>query len=89
VRELENVLERAMALSDGSRIGPDEIQVRVAGPRETREESHGLGERLDSLQREAIRKALEANRWNKTAAARQLGLTLRALRYRMQKLGLD
>ena len=34
-------------------------------------------------------KALEANRYNKTAAARQLGLTLRALRYRMQKLGMD
>ncbi|GJQ56320.1 MAG: hypothetical protein HKUEN07_28890 [Rhodocyclaceae bacterium] len=48
-----------------------------------------LGERIDSVQREAIQKALEANRFNKTAAARQLGLTLRALRYRMGKLGME
>ena len=39
--------------------------------------------------REAIERALKDNRYNKTAAAKQLGLTLRALRYRMQKLGID
>jgi two-component system response regulator PilR (NtrC family) len=90
VRELENILERAMALSAGERIGADDIQLQLVGAGvEDEEEQNHLGERLDSVQRDAIQRALEANRWNKTAAARQLGLTLRALRYRMQKLGMD
>jgi two-component system response regulator PilR (NtrC family) len=48
-----------------------------------------LGGQLESVERAAIEKALQANRYNKTATARQLGLTLRALRYRMQKLDMD
>ena len=48
-----------------------------------------LGDRLELVEREAIVKALEENRYNKTVTAKKLGLTLRALRYRMQKLGLD
>ncbi|MCL4721944.1 MAG: sigma-54-dependent Fis family transcriptional regulator, partial [Gammaproteobacteria bacterium] len=46
-------------------------------------------ERLDSVERETILEALKAHRYNRTATARTLGLTLRALRYRMQKLGID
>jgi two-component system response regulator PilR (NtrC family) len=90
VRELENIVERAVALSAGGDIVAEDIQVQeaTAGPGAD-DEGGGLGERMDSVQREAIQKALEANRYNKTAAARQLGLTLRALRYRMQKLGMD
>ena len=49
----------------------------------------GRAERALLVERAAIDRALQANRYNKTAAARQLGLTLRALRYRMQKLGMD
>jgi two-component system response regulator PilR (NtrC family) len=48
-----------------------------------------LGDRLDSLERDTIVAALKEHRYNKTATARTLGLTLRALRYRMQKLGID
>ncbi|HSQ08313.1 MAG TPA: helix-turn-helix domain-containing protein, partial [Chromatiaceae bacterium] len=44
---------------------------------------------LDEVERQAILKALEETRWNRTAAARNLGMTLRALRYRLAKLGLD
>jgi two-component system response regulator PilR (NtrC family) len=89
VRELENVLERASALSAGNVIAADDLQVQTVTSHPTADDSDGLGERLDSVQRDAIQQALEANRYNKTAAARQLGLTLRALRYRMQKLGMD
>jgi two-component system response regulator PilR (NtrC family) len=89
VRELENVLERASALCTGTAIEADDVQVQVVATRSPGDAGDELGERLDNVQREAIQKALEANRWNKTAAARQLGLTLRALRYRMQKLGMD
>ncbi|MDP7270014.1 MAG: helix-turn-helix domain-containing protein, partial [Gammaproteobacteria bacterium] len=43
----------------------------------------------ENIERDAIVKALEEARYNKTAAAKKLGLTLRALRYRIQKLGID
>ncbi|MCC7258592.1 MAG: sigma-54-dependent Fis family transcriptional regulator [Gammaproteobacteria bacterium] len=88
VRELENIVERAVALCAGGTIGGDDIELR-GGSLPPADEGNALGERLDSVQRDAIQKALEANRWNKTAAARQLGLTLRALRYRMEKLGME
>ncbi len=89
VRELENILERAMALCAGGRIEADDIHLQAPAGRAEPEPDHALGARLDGVQREAIQQALEANRYNKTAAARQLGLTLRALRYRMQKLGME
>ena len=44
---------------------------------------------LDKIERQLITDALEATRWNKTAAAKQLGITFRALRYRLKKLDLD
>jgi len=89
VRELENILERAVALSSQGCITASDIQLQDAGADEAMPAGEHLGERLESVERDAIQRALEENRYNKTAAARQLGLTLRALRYRMQKLGLD
>jgi two-component system response regulator PilR (NtrC family) len=94
VRELENVLERALALCSGA-ITAGDIHVEAAAapvaaaPATAAAAGDHLGERLESLERATIEQALQANRYNKTATARQLGLTLRALRYRMQKLGID
>jgi two-component system response regulator PilR (NtrC family) len=105
VRELENVLERAVALC-GDVIAADDIQIhqpasvgaasgatlgRIAAEAAPTGASAAplLGDRLDSVERETILAALQEHRYNKTATARTLGLTLRALRYRMQKLGLD
>jgi len=99
VRELENVLERAVALC-GDLITEDDIQIHQppVGPPapSSRDPAPGpgaeaplLGDRLDSLERETIVAALQEHRYNKTATARTLGLTLRALRYRMQKLGIN
>ncbi len=93
VRELENVLERAMALSAGTAIGPEHISLRgspaaAAGGGEAAS-SGALGEQLEDVEREAIVKALEQTRYNKTAAARLLGITFRALRYRIRKLGIE
>jgi len=48
-----------------------------------------LEDYLEGIERQAIEKALEATRWNKTAAARRLGISFRALRYRLKKLGMD
>ena len=48
-----------------------------------------LDEYLAEIEKEVILGALEAVRWNKTVAARELGITFRSLRYRLQKLGLE
>jgi two-component system response regulator PilR (NtrC family) len=104
VRELENVLERAQTLSLDGRIRPEDIRLRnvprhtgqaqpatppaTAGP-DADSGSAALGERLEDLERDAIIRALEQTRYNKTAAARLLGVTFRALRYRIKKLGIE
>jgi two-component system response regulator PilR (NtrC family) len=51
--------------------------------------SGALGDRLENLERDAIVRALEQTRYNKTAAAKLLGMTFRALRYRVKKLGIE
>jgi two-component system response regulator PilR (NtrC family) len=96
VRELENILERAMTLCAGEQIEAGDIQLRPAttGPGGADEDedddgSGGLGDQLEDVEREAIVKALEQTRYNKTAAAKVLGITFRALRYRIKKLGIE
>jgi two-component system response regulator PilR (NtrC family) len=51
--------------------------------------STALGSQLESIERDAIVKALEKTRYNKTAAAKLLGMSFRALRYRIKKLGIE
>ena len=87
VRELENVLERALTLADGEVMHAADIVLRHGGAPAT--EAGTLDDEVDQLQRERIEHALERTRWNKTAAAKQLGMTFRQLRYRLKKLGLD
>ncbi len=92
VRELENILERALALSGGGSVGAKDLQLREAPvtPAAGAGGSSGpLGEQLEDIEREAILKALEQTRYNKTAAAKVLGMTFRALRYRIKKLGIE
>jgi two-component system response regulator PilR (NtrC family) len=115
VRELENLLERAVALAEHDTITAEDLQLpdrgaeaRVAraaapeptdgGPAEPVETAHevaepepprSLDDQLDAQQREVLVEALERHRWNRTAAARELGLTYRQLRYRLKKLGID
>ena len=126
VRELENILERAVALCENNRIGVDDLrlQPREHGAAEAAETwantptppsstpppaadnraptpaafgdepplrglPNDLAAAVAETERAAIMKALEATRWNRTAAARQLGLTLRQLRYRLEKLGIE
>jgi two-component system response regulator PilR (NtrC family) len=91
VRELENVLERAIALSGRDVIQPADLQLTPAEGREGVESAGGkwpLQDYLDRVEREAILKALEKTRFNRTAAAKVLGITFRALRYRMERLGI-
>ncbi len=87
VRELENILERAMTLCEGSCIEAGDLDLpMVSGEVESAEPLDSL---LVSTERETILRALEETRWNKTAAARKLGISFGALRYRLQKLGLE
>ncbi len=126
VRELENILERAVALCEDGSIGAEDMRLVArapsamdSGPGEVRLPSrpvashhHSSGRPADpepysgfmlpdsaysgdlaatvaETERAVITKALEATRWNRTAAAKQLGLTLRQLRYRLEKLGIE
>ena len=92
VRELENILERAMALCTGDEIEADDLQLTspAAGAAVPVERSGlPLQEHLDSVEKEAILKALDQTRYNRTAAAKLLGITFRALRYRMERLGIN
>jgi two-component system, NtrC family, response regulator PilR len=97
VRELENVLERAVTLCTGGLITADNIKVRAnVRPPEMQVAatapaagSGALGDQLEDIERDAIVKALEKTRYNKTAAAKLLGMSFRALRYRIKKLGIE
>jgi two-component system, NtrC family, response regulator PilR len=90
VRELENILERAITMSAGGEIRANDIQLRpsptVAVPNLSGEP---LGDHLEDVERDAILRALEQTRYNKTAAAKVLGMSFRALRYRIKKLGIE
>jgi two-component system response regulator PilR (NtrC family) len=113
VRELENVLERALALCNQGRIDVSDLQLRAVPRADTTPlapeaisqlraagaPNHPaapdavtrapLGDQLEDVERAAIVKALEQARYNKTAAAKALGMTFRALRYRIKKLGIE
>jgi len=100
VRELENILERATTLCDNSTITINDLQLPARAP-STRVEpvppppqaagadDMPLDTYMDSIEKDALIKALEQTRYNKTAAAKKLGITFRALRYRLKKLGLE
>lgn len=96
VRELENILERALALSDGGQITPQDLQLTPGAAEGDSDESvefsgdgQPLQDYLDRLEREAILTALEKTRFNRTAAAKLLGITFRSMRYRMERLGIE
>ena len=94
VRELENILERALALYDGNTIEADDLNLPIVGNIDTELPDYdpaveSLEDYLDGIERKAITSALEDNKWNKTAAAKQLGLTFRSFRYRLKKLNME
>lgn len=94
VRELENILERAITLSSTGEVSANDIQLRSSpsgGSITSSSSQQGapLGDHLEDIEREAIVKALKQTRYNKTAAAKALGMSFRALRYRIKKLGIE
>jgi two-component system response regulator PilR (NtrC family) len=97
VRELENILERATTLAEDDFIHAADIHLQAGAEKDEAEPvtapasapGQPLGKHLDDVEKEAIRKALEQARYNKTAAAKILGMSFRQLRYRIKKLGLE
>ncbi|MFB0933711.1 MAG: sigma-54 dependent transcriptional regulator [Pseudomonadales bacterium] len=128
VRELENILERAITLCEDNTITPEDLNLTVRQvipealvgtdsetdsvnadtndinetiigeheasktnelPGSLPENEDSLESYLEGIEKNVIVDALEATRWNKTAAAKKLGITFRALRYRLKKLGLE
>ncbi len=106
VRELENTLERALAMCENQVITPDDLQLkpvieknRTGNPDRTARTDSGASEPpaasattsldLASQEKQSIMQALDKTRWNKTAAAKLLGLSLRQLRYRLEKLKIE
>jgi len=117
VRELENILERSMALADGDTIDAEDLSLpraaaaqptppasstptptasispaagidpRTLDPRDTA--TSALPSYIEEIERAAIQHALQENRYNKTRTAAALGITFRALRYKLKKLGID
>jgi two-component system response regulator PilR (NtrC family) len=109
VRELENILERAITLCEDNIIKAEDLNLPMTSKDETPEtpaeesmeelvpievefepgKDFSLEKQLEHIERTAILKALEKTKYNKTAAAKQLGMSFRSLRYRLKKLGLD
>jgi two-component system response regulator PilR (NtrC family) len=93
VRELENIVERAFALCLGGVITPADLQLNPTQAAQGDGKSGGSGkypltDYLDRIEREAILEALQQTHFNRTAAAKILGVTFRALRYRMERLSI-
>jgi two-component system response regulator PilR (NtrC family) len=100
VRELENILERAFTLYEDEDIAAHDIQL-PDNPAQATDTSKrykipeldgsfdSLDEYLEEIERDIINNTLEKTRWNRTAAAKALGISFRSFRYRLKKLGLD
>lgn len=100
VRELENILERAFTLCENNIIDAADLQLPSSeqahdgidnpnGRSVRPEEINSLDDYLEEIEKEVISATLEKTRWNKTAAAKKLGISFRSFRYRLKKLGLD
>lgn len=98
IRELENTLERAFTLCQGTIITPEDLQLPAftqqpmdtGSTSDSTDNMHGsIDDHLASIEKKILVNALEKNRWNKTATAKALGISFRQMRYKLQKFGLD
>jgi len=94
VRELENILERALTLCNGAEITPEDLHLPVVSKQDAEtavllDGEESLDDYLERIERVAIENALVKTSQNKTAAAKLLGISFRALRYKLEKLGMS
>ena len=90
VRELENIVERAVVMSQGDLITTDDLPIHLVSSEFQLESNKNLSltERLELIEKSLILEALKKHKWVKTRAAKELGISERVLRYRMEKLGI-
>ena len=100
-RELENILEKACALSDSDTIEESDLllaQSEELEPKKVRKENTNSGlqrgdlpldQFIEKIEKAEIEKALNETRWNRTEAAKLLGISFRTIRYKMKKLGIE
>ena len=91
VRELENILERAFTLCEENLIEQEDLQLPAVANKDSNiaDSNQALDSYLGNQEKEAIQQALQQSKYNKTAAAKLLGISFRQLRYRLKKLGID
>jgi two-component system response regulator PilR (NtrC family) len=100
VRELENILERAFTLCEGNHITSGDLQLPQTHSTKVEFNAaetiaadfsgfESLEKYLEHIEKNILQRVLDQHRWNRTAAAKSLGMTFRQLRYRLQKLGMD
>ncbi len=88
VRELKNLIERLVLMAEGNEIKPRDLPVVMRSVRISRDDRSPLS-RLEEIERKEVVAALERNRWIQSQTARELGLTMRQINYRVKKFGLD
>jgi len=97
IRELGNTLERAFTLCHGSTIGPGDLQLHpeissIENPHRSNsatEEFSSIDDYLATVEKDMLVAALEKNRWNKTATAKELGISFRQIRHKLKKFGIE
>lgn len=109
IRELENILQRSVTLSENRRISVKTLDLHHMSATDDRDDvprdgpttavvtptpfllngEFSLERHLETIERQAIEQALQETRWNRTLAAKRLGMSFRSLRYRLKKLGFD
>ncbi len=94
VRELVNILQRAVTLCEGDTIEPEDLQLESEPFPEDeglpdRDDEQSLDDYIDNVERQILEKALRESRYNKTQAANKLGISFRSLRYKLKKFGID
>lgn len=94
VRELFNILQRAVTLCEGEKITADDLQLdhsalENSGQIDADPGDRNLDDYMESIERRILENALKEAKYNKTEAARRLGITFRSFRYKLDKYGID
>jgi two-component system response regulator PilR (NtrC family) len=98
VRELINILQRAMTMSDGKTINADDLMLEHVAVAETdsdepaspkKSEDESLDDYIENIEKKMLEDALKKAKYNKTRAAELLGISFRSFRYKLKKFGID
>jgi two-component system response regulator PilR (NtrC family) len=95
VRELINILQRAVTLCEGKQIEPGDLMLEQVSVQEHQpvnaelDEEHSLDSYIEDIEKQMLEDALKKARYNKTRAADLLGISFRSLRYKLKKFGID